>query len=390
MATCVAGQHPVVRPRIAFVTYRDPMDRRSRSGCYYFMVKALQKYCGDVHCVGPVCPVIFRAGQVFNKASRFLLGKGYDYTHSVPVAKNLAKFFKQRLSCISPDLIFAPVASTEIAYLDTSIPIVYESDATFASVEGYYAIYSGLFDFSSRQAHLIEKLAIQKASLLIYLSQRAARSAIRDYQAEGSKIHIIPQGANFEDIPSAETVLHPRGMDECRLLFVGVDWVRKGGEIAVEALNELRTMGIPARLTICGCVPPSRFRVPEIQVIPYLDKNAPAERNQLAELYLASHFLLLPTRSESYGIVFCESNAFGLPAITTNTGGVPDVISDGENGFMLPPSAGGREYAKLIAEIWQDRGRYSALARSSRRTFDERLNWDAWGLAVSKLIPRVL
>jgi len=143
-------------------------------------------------------------------------------------------------------------------------------------------------------------------------------------------------------------------------------------------------------LTICGCVPPSRFRVPGMHVIPFLDKNDPAQRKQLADLYLASHFFLLPTRSESYGIVFCEANAFGLPAITTNTGGVSDVISDGENGFMLLPAARGPEYAKLIAEIWQDRGRYSALARSSRRTFDERLNWDAWGLAVSKLIPRVL
>ncbi|GAC1568569.1 MAG: hypothetical protein NVS3B14_18240 [Ktedonobacteraceae bacterium] len=103
-----------------------------------------------------------------------------------------------------------------------------------------------------------------------------------------------------------------------------------------------------------------------------------------------SDFLLLPTRGDCTPIVFCEANAFGVPVITTSTGGVPGVIKDGENGFMLPLSARGAEYAEVIAKIYQDDQRYSELVKSSRAAFDDRLNWDAWGTTMNKLLDEML
>jgi len=50
-------------------------------------------------------------------------------------------------------------------------------------------------------------------------------------------------------------------------------------------------------------------------------------------------------------LVACESNAYGMPAITTRTGGVPDVVLDGVNGYCLPLEAGGAEYGRLIADL---------------------------------------
>jgi len=61
-------------------------------------------------------------------------------------------------------------------------------------------------------------------------------------------------------------------------------------------------------------------------------------------------------------------------------------VKDGENGFLLPPSAGGAEYAALIAEVYRDEQRYAELVRSSRVVFETRLNWDAWGITVNKLM----
>ncbi|HXZ40405.1 MAG TPA: glycosyltransferase family 4 protein [Terriglobales bacterium] len=226
--------------------------------------------------------------------------------------------------------------------------------------------------------------------MLIYTSQWAAQSAVRDYQADESKIHIIPHGANFEDIPGPEVALRPRELDKCRLLFVGVNWVRKGGEVAVETFTKLQAMGLPVELTICGCTPPASFHVAGLKVIPFLNKNDAAQRKQLAELYLKSNFLLFPTRSDCSPIVFCEANAFGLPAITTNVGGIEDIVAEGKNGFMLPLSARGAEYAELISDIWQDPKRYSELTMSSRKAFDEKLNWDAWAISLGKLLPRVV
>ncbi len=61
-----------------------------------------------------------------------------------------------------------------------------------------------------------------------------------------------------------------------------------------------------------------------------------------------------------------------------------------ENGYVLPYSARGSEYAQMIAEIYQDDQRYTALVKSSRAAFESRLNWDAWAIAVKKILKEVI
>jgi glycosyltransferase involved in cell wall biosynthesis len=376
--------------KIAFLTARDPKDRRTWSGTYYYMGQALQKHCGEVYYLGPVRTLSEIAVKCFNKATRLLVKKNYAYMQSLFLAKHYAGLFQRKLSGLSPDLIFAPAAAAETAFLSTRIPIVHASDATFALACNYYPDFSNLLKISIREGNAVEEKAMQKASLILLPSQWAAQSAINDYHIDKDKIHIVPFGANLEKIPSKEIILKKKKSDRCRLLFLGVSWQRKGGDIAFETLLKLEELGIHAELIVCGCTPPRGFSHKMMSVIPFLDKNNETQREELARLLLASDFLLLPTRSEAYGIVFCEANAFGLPVITTNTGGVSGVVKDGENGFMLPPSARGAEYAKIIQKIYQNDQHYYELTRSSRAAFDDRLNWDTWAISVRKLIAKMI
>lgn len=89
-------------------------------------------------------------------------------------------------------------------------------------------------------------------------------------------------------------------------------------------------------------------------------------------------------------MVFCEANAFGLPVIARNTGGIPEIVRQGENGFMLPNTARGDAYAETIAQIYQDDQRYTELVISSRAAFDTRLNWDTWGTYMKKQFAQLL
>ena len=127
-----------------------------------------------------------------------------------------------------------------------------------------------------------------------------------------------------------------------------------------------------------------------MKVIPFLNKNDESQRKELEKLYLTSDFLLFPTRNECYGIVVCEANAFGLPAIAADTGGVAGVVTNGENGFLLPHSARGEQYASVVARLYQDEQSYNELVRSSRADFDARLNWDVWGITMRNLITEML
>jgi glycosyltransferase involved in cell wall biosynthesis len=115
----------------------------------------------------------------------------------------------------------------------------------------------------------------------------------------------------------------------------------------------------------------------------------PEQHAKLTSLFINAHFLFVPSRAEAFGMVFCEANAFGIPAIATATGGTCTIIRDGVNGYALPLSAGPPEYAKLIGAIAADELEYRRLAESSFAEFEERLNWKAWigrYMEVAKLI----
>lgn len=378
--------------RIAFLTSDDPTNKKSWSGIPYFMFNSLKRIGADVQPLGPVFNPLKPFGQIVNKISRSLMNKRYNYRHSLLYSKQYAKIFRDKLQREGPfDLIFAPAASTEIAYLETDIPIFYTSDATFHIMHDYYDAFSSVFKSIVRQNEEIESRAINKASALIYPSDWAADSAIHDYGAHSKNVHLIPYGANLDIVPSRDEVLNVSDLhSSIELLFVGVDWERKGGELAFHVVEKLRSMGVNANLTIVGCNPPVAFQKNFVKVFPYLDKNDPEQFNLLTELYLNADIFILPTQMECYGIVFCEACAFGLPILATNTGGVATIVKDGENGFLFKPDAKPEDYIDKIVELKEDNSLYMKMKQQARDRYETSLNWDHWGQKVYKLIETVL
>ncbi len=372
--------------KIAILTASTLQNRKRSSwgGTVDQIIRALQKHCGEVYRIGAIYPKRRVVGKIVHRASRFFLKKNYLYNHTFSLARKYAKVAEQRLAGQSFDVIIAPSGATEIAFLETDIPIVLIEDANIALLQGYYTEYSNLLKRSAYETNALEELAIKKASLVLHPSEWAARSTMERYHADDRKVHAVPFGANFENPPPREVAQARKKSDHCRLLFLGVDWQRKGGEIAFETLLKLEELG--AELIVCGCIPPKEFSHERMTVIPYLNKKDEKQREKMESLFKEADFLFLPTRSECYGMVFCEASAYGLPVISTDTGGVSGAVKDGENGFLLPPSAGGAEYAALIAEVYRDERRYAELVRSSRVVFETRLNWDAWGITANKLM----
>ncbi|MHB8596655.1 MAG: glycosyltransferase family 4 protein [Ktedonobacteraceae bacterium] len=390
------------RLRIGFLSSLDPQDKRVWSGTFYYTAQALQKHCGEVIYINPKeaqaeeTKAFYKKLRVFVKKKfaftpLFAMGRKYFVSdYRIFTAKRFIKSATPRLRELPLDVIVAAASLTEVAFLETNIPIVLVEDATFASLRDYYPQYTNLPKRVVREMNALAEMAIRKSALLIYSSTWAAQSAIEEYAAEREKVHVVPIGANIDHPPTKERILRKKGTDRCKLLFVGFDWKRKGGDIAFETLLKLEEMGIPVELIVCGCVPPTSYRHPHMKIIPFLDKNDPVQNQELEQLYLSSHFLLLPTRNECFGIVFCEANAFGLPVIATATGGTSEAIKNGENGFLLPFDARGDAYAKIIAELFHDEPRYAEMVQSSRAAFDTRLNWDAWGISVAQYMRKIV
>jgi glycosyltransferase involved in cell wall biosynthesis len=368
---------------------------RSLSGVPYFMAKALQEHVGDVAYISLEDSFLTKAieftAKVLNRLSYATLRRHIATDHHRILSKQLGRAFGPRVQLSGCDVLFAPVASVEIAYLSTSIPIIYYSDLNWFDIVDYYPGCSSLFEFSRIEGEIIDAAALSKSSALIYPSEWAAKTAIEHYNVASHRVTLAPCGANFEpaDVPAREDALNHSLEGETVLLWIGVDWQRKGGSIAYDCLTALLDRKVDAKLVVCGCIPPERFSHPKIEVIPFLSKSNPEQRRRLSQLFLEATFFLFPTMAEAYGIVLCEASAHGLPSLVRDTGGVGGAIKDGENGFLMAPEAQGKQYAQKILEILQNPSAYEALVRSSRAVYEDKLNWDAWGRTVKPIFEQV-
>jgi glycosyltransferase involved in cell wall biosynthesis len=355
------------------------------------MAQALERNVGEVIYLGPVSfRWLFAAGDRINLLLNKLLGKRYHYSCSIVVSSLYRVVFARKLKRLALDVLFAPAGYTEVAYLRTKTPIIIGCDSTLYQLIGYYSGLSRLLAISEKEVTYIEKKAMQKAALICPTSQWAASSIVQDYGINKARVKVIPFGANIDGIPSREVVYAKKKGSVCRLLFLGVDWDRKGGKVALDAFREMNRLGIPTELTICGCTPSEDIKFEKVTVIPFLDKNNPEDERRLKELFLTSDFLTLPSRAECFGIVFCEASAFGLPSFTTDTGGIADAVVKGENGFRLPLSATGKDFAHAIHKIFTDEEAYYALRKKSRELYEQQLNWDAWANTLNnELVARI-
>ena len=374
------------KPSIAFIKAADALDKKTWSGTPYHTLKALQQYVGNTEYLGEYHPRFkILSGKIKKGLHRILSGKNYDYMHSVEISENYGKHYTQLLKKGKYDLIFACGASSEIAFLETDIPILYFSDSTFANMLDYNPNYTNLSKSSIRQGMEIEERAISKSSALLYPSDWAMQSAIRDFGAHPKKIFVHPLGANFEGIiPRIEKISEQA--QQLELLFLAVEWEQKGGPIALECLKQLREKGIRARLTICGCsIPDDILKTEGIEYFPFLNKQVSAERNMLERILSRSDIMIVPTRTECFGIVFCEAGAYEMISISTDTGGVAGAITNGETGFLLPYNATGRDYAMIISEIWENKAVFSLMKANARKKYENQLNWISWAKFVKQL-----
>jgi len=316
---------------------------------------------------------------------RFLRLAGGVGWHQVERTRSMAERIGQQihrhLAHHPADVVFSN-STTTLAALPAGVPAVIFTDATFRSL---CELYPELADYPKALMDIGEELehaAIHRATRLVYTSAWAARSAVRDYGADPARIVVIPRGGDLRPTLDADAVhqaITMRSRTRCELLLVGVSWKRKGGAMAAEVLRRLNAAGIPARLTVVGCTPPPGTDRTHMEVHPFLNKGHERELKQLLALFDRSHFLLVPSEAECFGIVYAEASACGLPALTRLTGGVEDAVRNDINGHVFASDADADAYVEYIAGLWADHEAYETLARSSFAEFRTRLNWSVVG-----------
>lgn len=375
---------------ISYITTDDARDIQSWSGLNYYIAQSLGTAGNTLDFIGPLKREA--NGLLWaTKAVHKLLGKAFDLNREPAVAANYARQIGLKLKT-DTDLIFSP-GSIPISLLQAKQPKVFFTDASFAGMIGFYAAYSNYCEETIRHGHFLEKMALDSSSLVIYSSDWAAKTAMDAYGTDASKIRVVPFGANIENHPHYEAVksmVQNRSDTECQLLFLGVDWERKGGDLAVALAASLNQLGQPCKLHIAGIPELPHRPMPDFVVNHgFISKSDAPGRKALARLFETCHFLVLPTRADCSPVVLAEANAFGIPCLTTNVGGIPTIIRDFVNGKCFSLQDGPEAYASFIMTVFNRKEDYAQLCYASYHEFETRLNWRETGKQLTALLRSI-
>lgn len=288
------------------------------------------------------------------------------------------------------DAILAITVDQFVAHLDVDVPVVHHSDTTFEGLENWYPHVTNLLPLASRRGHEIAQAAIRRSDHSIYPSHWAANQAINSYGAFTDEISVVPYGCNLLNPPSREEVMkrtiHPDS--KCQLLFIGVDWNRKGGPLVLETLRTLRERGVDASLTVVGTTPPESDL--PVETITFLNKQIPEDLERYNSLWRDATFLFMPSLAETFGAIYAEAAANGVPSLALNIGGVGDAVIDGKSGLLFDPSADSDACADAIIALIESPEEYNALVLGARDRYESTLNWNSWCTSAVGILQNIL
>ena len=262
-------------------------------------------------------------------------------------------------------------------------PSIFFSDATFPIMCDYY--WNNLSEKEKKESIDLEKKGVNNTTLNIMSSQWAINSIIKDYGFNPQKSFVLEFGANIDSSDIVPNVPYING--PLNVIFSGVDWIRKGGDIAIETVLNLRKMGIDAHLIIVGIKEvPGNYKSHEfIQCVGFLNKNNPESYRKYINCWKKAHLLLLPTKAECSAIVYCEAAGFGVPVYAYLTGGTGNYVIDGVNGRTFAPKTSSQAIAKKIKEDI-DIGNFKCFHEESLKLYETKLSWTAWSKRFRKII----
>jgi glycosyltransferase involved in cell wall biosynthesis len=360
--------------RVAYAYELDAADVNTQSGRPYYMLRQLQESGCTVL---PVFPLEMSVKRLYRWKTHFYRARGLTYhpDREPRLLRSIGRQLERRLRELQADFVLV-TGSHAMAEVSCRQPKVLVADATFANVLDRYEAFTGCAQAYVEMGHAQERKALANCTAAVFPSRWAAESACRDYGTEPSKVHVIPFGANTacKDSQTVRGWIEARPHDRLRVLFVGREWRRKGGDILLAACEALVRDGIAVELDVVGLTSPPALP-PYARCHGFLDKSRTRDGLRLQELYAQAHFLCIPARAENFGLAFCEAAAHGVPSIATAVGGVGEVVRDGITGYTLPPGSTPQAYAERMRECFSDPQAYRALALSTLAESVAQLNW---------------
>ena len=193
-------------------------------------------------------------------------------------------------------------------------------------------------------------------------------------KAPPEKIHTVLNGIDFDRVklsgPGArERVRREFAAEDSHLMVIVARLhPEKGHSYLFRALPEIRRRSQrPVRLLVAGVGPFEAAYRDEVRAVGCEDiVSFVGFRKDSPDLMAASDLLILPSVAEAFGLVLAEALFLGTPVVATNVGGIPEIVSEGVDGILVPPADSGA-LADAIVELLTNDERRQKMAGGGRQ-----------------------
>lgn len=295
-------------------------------------------------------------------------------------------FSKSRLDLIAAEVDVRNDVTADINFFFGATPWIHFRSSTpyavylDASFQTYLSIYSKPDDFVKSDIERIcneEAAWLRNATWIFWGSRWALNEAASQYKIDITERRhfVINTGGNIP-IPNH---IRPSDFTKLSLLFISLNFEKKGGFICYRAFEILRREFPMTTLTIIGEKPPDLvMKTQNVVYAGLLDKNKPDQLALLVEHLNTGSFLVHPTKMDTMGAVIVEAGYYGCPAIAPNQFGIPDLIKDGKTGFLIE-QIDSKIIVDIITKVFQNKEYYNKLRNDCYEFYSTSLSWESIG-----------
>jgi alpha-maltose-1-phosphate synthase len=252
----------------------------------------------------------------------------------------------------------------------------------------------------------LEKTGLEMADAVVAVSEGMKADILRIFDVDPERVSVIYNGIDCEEYRSVEDTepLGRFGIDPARpyVLFVGRITRQKG---IFHLLNAVRHLPKELQAVLCAGAPDTGEIAREMEAaVARIRKERPdivwipeiLDKPSLISLYSHAAVFCCPSIYEPFGLINVEAMACGTPVVASAVGGIPEIVTEGKTGFLVPigdqdpvtfeprdPDRFSRNLAGAILRVTEDPALGRRMGEAARQRAVDRFSW---GAASEKLI----
>jgi glycosyltransferase involved in cell wall biosynthesis len=241
---------------------------------------------------------------------------------------------------------------------------------------------------------VVEKMYLQSMDGFIFNS-KTTKSVVRGLIGDKNPFVIgYPPTDRFGDRAITEKEIQDRSKGkELRIMFLGNVIYRKGLHTLLRAIGGQRTT---VKVDVVGGMEAESKYAYEMkryvlthELSSTIRFHGALDNEPLVEMYKQAHVMVVPSSYEGFGIVYLEGMGFGLPAIGTTAGAASEIISHGEDGYLIKPEDT-ESLADILNKLANDRELLLKLSLNAVKRFKSQPSWDETAKGIREFLYRIV